>query len=109
MPPDPDDTLRELFGDPIDVYTDAEALADGMLVDLSPFGLHFRGRLVNRITGGLWADLQPFAAGPRDLARTLRTKLRYAYYKGDIWQVPPGLWLIANEIGGWTLMRPEDY
>jgi len=109
MPPDPDDTLRELFGDPIDVYTDADALADGLLVDLTPLGLHFRGRLVNRITGGLWADLRPFLNETTTLAGTLRTKLRYAYCKGDIWQVPPGLWLIENEVGGWTVMRPEDY
>ena len=38
-----------------------------------------------------------------------RGKLRYAIFKGDIWQIPPGLWLIENEVGGWTLMRPEDY
>ena len=103
------DDLRDLFGDPIDVYTDEQALADGMLVDLSPLGLHFRGRPVNRMTGGLWADLKPFLNETTTLASALRTKLRYAYYKGDIWHVPPGLWLIENELGGWTLMRPEDY
>ena len=39
----------------------------------------------------------------------LHAKLRYAIFKGDTWQVPPGLWLIENEVGGWTLMLPEDY
>ncbi len=103
------DDLRELFGDPIDVYTDADALADGMLADTGPLGLHFNGRPVNRITGGLLADFRPFLNETATLASTLRAKLRYAYYKGDIWQLPPGLWLIENELGGWTLMRPEDY
>ena len=91
------------------MYTDEQALADGVLVDLSSLGLHFRGRPVNRITGGLLAAFRPFLDAGLDRASALRTKLRYAYYKGDIWQVPPGLWLIENEVGGWTLMRPEDY
>ena len=55
-----------------------------------------------QIRVGLWPVWQRFGG-------RLRTKLRYAYYKGDIWQVPPGLWLIENELGGWTVMRPEDY
>ena len=109
MTPEPDDTLREIFGPPIDVYTDAQALGDGVLVDIGPLAVHFHGRPVNRMTGGLWGDFKPFALDGAALARTLRVKLRYAFFRGDIWQVPPGLWLIENEIGGWTLMRPEDY
>jgi len=109
MDPDTEKHLRETFGEPIATYTDADALADGMLADIGPLGLHFRGRPVNRITGGLLAAFEPFLNGTTTLASTLRTKLRYAYYKGDIWQTPPGLWLIENEVGGWTLMRPEDY
>ena len=103
------DDLRDLFGDPIDVYTDADALADGVLADIGPLGLHFNGKPLNRITGGLLADFRPFLDAGLDLADTLRTKLRYARYEGDIWQVPPGLWLIENERDGWTVMRPEDY
>ncbi|CAI4029890.1 hypothetical protein DNFV4_00310 [Nitrospira tepida] len=93
---------------------------------------------VNRMTSGLWADLEPFllpvAAAKAgitftgsaevlldqlngqypsgylaELAAMLKTKIRLASYKGDIWQVPPGLWLIENEVNGWTIMRPEDY
>ena len=109
MDPDTQRHLRETFGDPISVYTDEQAIADGMLADIGPLGLHFNGRPVNRITGGLLADFRPFLDAGLDLADALRTKLRYAYYKGDIWHIPPGLWLIDNELGGWTLMRPEDY
>ncbi len=109
MTPEPDDTLREIFGDPIDVYTDAQALDDGVLVDLAPMGLSFRGRIVNRVTGGLFAALEQSVNGPGALKGVLRAKLRYAIFKRDTWQVQPGLWLIANEVGGWTLMRPEDY
>ena len=28
---------------------------------------------------------------------------------GDIITLPPNLWLILNETGGWTAMYPEDY
>ena len=50
MTPESDDTLRAIFGDPIDVYTDAQALDDGALVDIAPWRLCFSGRIVDRIT-----------------------------------------------------------
>ena len=28
---------------------------------------------------------------------------------GDIYRIPPKLWLVRNEVGGWTAMYPEDY
>jgi len=39
----------------------------------------------------------------------MRTKLRLASYEGGIWKLPPGLWLIENEVHGWTVMKPEEY
>jgi len=27
----------------------------------------------------------------------------------DIVRIPPNLWLVRNEVGGWTAMYPEDY
>lgn len=132
------DQLTELFGEPISRYRDQEALSDGAIVDISSCGVRFRDMPVNRMTSGLWADLEPFllpvAAAKAgitftgsaevlldqlngqypsgylaELAAMLKTKIRLASYKGDIWQVPPGLWLIENEVNGWTIMRPEDY
>ena len=102
------DMMRELFGEPIAVYTDEQALADGVLVDISGLGVCFRGRPVNRMTGGLWAAIEPFVGEVAALDSILRAKLRYAGVQGGIWHVPPGLWLIENEVGGWTFMRPED-
>jgi hypothetical protein len=26
---------------------------------------------------------------------------------GDIYRIPPKLWLVRNEVGGWTAMYPE--
>lgn len=28
---------------------------------------------------------------------------------GDIYSLPPKLWLVRNEVGGRTVMYPEDY
>ena len=116
----------DFFGEPISVYTDAEAIEDGILVDLTQFCVvQFRGVPVNRMTSHLFEDLKPFAeADPaipggnfnEALASILRTKCRFAQGSddntgevGDIWRIPPNLWLVRNEVGGWTAMYPEDY
>ena len=101
-------------------YTDAQAVEDGNLVDISRWVLRFRGRPVNRITRAVWNELEPFVQVHVDaglytnIAMALRhmisTKLRFAGENGgDIVKVPPWYWLMENEIDGWTLMRPDDY
>jgi len=52
----------------------------------------------------------------RALASILRTKCSFASGDpsntgeiGDIHRIPPNLWLVRNEVGGWTAMFPEDY
>ncbi len=108
----------DFWGEPISRYTDQDALEDGVIVDISPLSLLFRGVLVNRMTRSLWEDLQPFVKAEaalyegnemRALAQIMATKIHMAFYKGDIWQLPPNIWLIENELGGWTAMYPEDY
>ena len=105
----------------ISVYDDSQAVEDGILVDISELGLEFRGQPLNRMTRGLWDDFQPFitfgstfpgvkAPTPmEELQKIMRTKLRLAYCQGGIWMVPPGLWLIENEVNGWTVMKSEEY
>jgi hypothetical protein len=46
----------------------------------------------------------------------LRTKCAFAQGDpdntgeiGDIYRIPPNLWLVRNEVGGWTAMYPVDY
>ena len=105
----------------ISVYDDSQAIEDGVIVDISELGLDFRGRPLNRMTRGLWDDFQPFITfdstfpgiqaptPPEELKKIMRTKLRLARRPGGIWTLPPGLWLIENEVGGWTAMKPEEY
>ncbi len=120
--PDPADD----WGEPISVYTDADALEDSILVDLGQFPrVTFQGLPVNRMTSHLFEDLKPFldTNGEADgkefghaLSSTLRTKCGFATGDpgnsgevGDIYTIPPELWLVRNEVGGWTVMHPEDY
>ncbi len=91
-------------------------------MDIGQLGITFRGMAVNRMTGNLWRRLLPFfplrmVDGPPDgeqmdldaLGRALTTKLQMARLRGGVWILPPGLWLIENEVDGWTVMLPEDY
>jgi len=121
----------------VSVYTDEQAVEDGLLVNLTElFGfLVFRGRTVNRMTRHLFDEMKPFLIDvsksmgavvtdredispgqTRDLRKTLQTKLRYAIdtadpgsERGVHFQLPPNLWLVANGTDGWTVMLPEDY
>ena len=115
----------EDWGEPISVYTDAEAIEDGVLADLTQFPtVEFRDLPVNRMTGHLFDDLKPFAEPEpglnedfgRAFSSILRTKCQFAESDpgntgeiGDIYKLPPKLWLVRNEVGGWTAMYPEDY
>ena len=109
------DSFNEFFGEVISVYTDADALEDGVLVDISELRVSFRGMPINRMTQALWSDFEPFFEGEdgkvdlKALASTLRTKCSMASNTGGIWTLPPKLWLLENEVGGWTMLYPEDY
>jgi hypothetical protein len=106
--------LTEFFGEPISIYTDAQALEDGVLVDASMLGVSFKAVLINRVTQHVWSDLEQFfksdsGASLETMANALRTKCNMAAYRGGIWILPPNLWLIENEVGGWTMLYPDDY
>lgn len=120
----PKSPSEDLFGEVISSYTDAEALEDGFLAELQP-GVLLEGLPINRITSNLFDDLRPFAEAEaqlfgidldKALASILRTKCSFASGDpgntgeiGDIYQIPPKLWLVRNEVGGWTAMYSEDY
>jgi hypothetical protein len=122
------DAVRDdLLGEVISTYTDDDALDDGILVDLSQFtDVRFAGLPVNRTTRHLFDDLEPFAQEQaetlyngnigRAFGSLLSQKIRFATGDpgntgeiGDICSIPPNLWLVRNEVGGWTAMYPEDY
>ena len=51
--------LTDFFGDVVFAYTDAHALCDGGLVDITSLDLAFEDRPINRITDNLFWQLQP--------------------------------------------------
>ena len=112
--------VEDDFGPVIFAYTDPQAVEDGVLVDISAWRLTFRGAPVNRMTATVWHELEPAVQAEVDaglytdaataIRHTVSTKLRFAGEQGgDIVKVPPRYWLLENEVGGWSLIAPEDY
>lgn len=109
-------------------YTPAQAIADGMLIDISDWNLHIGGIAVVRITTHLYNDLLPFAAAmdpdaARAMRGTLKTKCQYARDDdgdGYLLKLPGskggegdpadgfGIWAVGDA-DGYVLMWPEDY
>lgn len=61
--------LTELFGEPISIYTRAQAIADGVLVDVSDQAKRFGIRFPVAITDGLYSTLTQ--AAQTDAFKTL--------------------------------------
>ena len=105
--------IDELFGN-IYVYTDAQALDDGVLVAVPGDGG------VNRVTSAVF-DHFTESLGTSPITGTVTNigplmdaiRAMLAIEPDDGWRVGEyqgrELWLIPNEVGGLTLMFPEDY
>ena len=105
---------HDLFGEPISVYSDTQAVDDGFLVDVSRLTrVRFLGCPINRMPRRLFEDLEPFIEAEaaafdgstgKALASILSTKCRLAKGSpdntgevGDIYRILPDLWLVRNE------------
>jgi hypothetical protein len=108
----------DLFGEVISSYTDQDALEDGTLI-----AYHGPGG-INRLTHDVYAQFT-YEMGPgvtdvtalhqaMESMLTLEPEIEYiatvevdhrrkGTYRGKT------LWLLPNEVGGLTLMFPEDY
>ncbi len=109
------DKFENLLGEPISVYTDAQALEDGFLVALPGEGDvnrvtravfdHFATPIGSSVATGAVINVTP-------LMEAIRAMLKIPPDK-DAWRTGQHsgkeLWLIPNEVGGLTLMFPEDY
>jgi len=99
-------------------YADQDGIDDGLLIDIGSFGLFLSGKRVNRMTRNLFEKLRPFIKDDEkpmlSLKRILKTKIEMARITPDnpdgyMYILPPNLWAVLNEVGGYTLMLPEDY
>ena len=110
-----DESTEDLFGPPIYVYTDAQALEDGVLVAIpGDGGVNRATRAVfDHFTGAIGESQE---TGPvtdiTALLEAIRTMLKLPP-DNDGWRTgthaSKELWLVPNEVGGFTLMFPEDY
>jgi hypothetical protein len=78
--PSSSDTLREVFGEPISVYTRANALSDGVLADVTSHASDLF-KIPVAFTSALWEilrDLPPGESGEEALANRIREVLRAA-------------------------------
>lgn len=98
-------------------YTDAQAVDDGVLVNVELFGWK-AGDLkpINRITSAIWEAIKEESGGEITdktsqigyrMAVAAQQKLEDDWYTGEY--EGKKLWLVPNELGGRTLMFPEDY
>ena len=104
----------------ISIYTDTDAIEDGVLEDVSKLGISFNGKLINRITVGVSALLDFKNLDISIQKNRLRfiagnsTKDREGEDAWGIFAANPLLgnskmWLVGNELGGMTLMLPSEY
>jgi hypothetical protein len=95
-------------------YTDAQAVEDGVLVEVSCGAVnrvtyavfdHFARPLENELSGEVKFDLTPLTATIRAVLAVTPDEdgWRKSTYEGK------ELWLVPNEVQGLTLMFPEDY
>ena len=104
---------EDLFGEPISVYTDRQAVEDGVLVSVPGDGG------VNRVTRAVFDHFVTPIGDPRlkvfnltPLMDLIRAMLKVEP-DADGWRTgryqERELWLIPNEVGGLTLMFSDDY
>lgn len=130
---DPIKWLEELFGPVIFSYPDSQAVEDGVLIPfLTPNGRDTRHRMTNNAFDGLqehykkkgYADytqdkfywfffneflcLAPYAVKEYNNGGVLTTDYDFKVRKFEAGK-PEQLWYMPNEVGGVTMMRPDDY
>ena len=112
--------LNDFFGEIISCYTDADAIADGVIINVSAFGVIFNGLPINRMTDGaaelLNLDKKDFSLIKADL-QFIADNSAKDREDADAWGIfepherfdNEKLWLVANEVEGYSLMMPNEY
>lgn len=110
------DFMSEPFGEVISIYSDQDAINDGVLIDIASFGLTFEGKPINRMTVALFDTFEKQYPTPdgsavdyEACARAVTAMLLFVTGEGYLRVLPKDIWMVENEIGGWTLMYPSDY
>ncbi|HEX8289809.1 MAG TPA: hypothetical protein VF556_17640 [Pyrinomonadaceae bacterium] len=110
----------EFWGEPISIYTDADAQEDGVLTDVSDLRVKFNGKIINRIAVEASIALDARNKQPEQLAGNLEFIANNCEFDGDgedAWGVfKPNaqlgnekFWLVPNEVKGYSLILPSEY
>ena len=110
------DAVTEFWGEPISVYTDAQALDDGFLVDSC--GVFPAAWKLNRVTSAVWSTYtRKLLNGAMTDITLVKRALTDAWANAKeergwrIGKTADGktIWFVPNEVDGMTAMFPEDY
>jgi hypothetical protein len=110
------DKEKHPFGEVISEYGDKQAVEDGVLADVSGLGLKApNGREVNRLTASISSVVmqRPGPSTQRFDLNKAKAMVAACTKESDDWFIGEHegktLWLVDNEVDGYTLMYPEDY
>ena len=110
---------KDFWGEIISTYTDADAMEDGVLIDVSNLRVRFNGKIISRVTTGAALVLQ--INDPDSAVRLItlqhvaehaekdREEDAWGIFQSDIRFGGENLWLIPNEMDGYTLLLPSEY
>lgn len=107
--------MTDFFSDAeiIYAYTDADALADGVVRDSSAWLLFHGKTIINRITETAIDKIRAHFKLNREngICEKIGELIETVRADGEdlIIDYPFKLWLLPNETGGLTLMLPSDY
>jgi hypothetical protein len=112
-------------------YSDSDALEDGVLIYIASLELTFEGAPINRITAALFwqeqkkyplteaqlieqladceGDQEPISFDLEAFGKVIAAQLETAGGSDRLRTLPGPIWLVENEVNGWTLMTPSDY
>lgn len=112
--------FNQFWGEPISVYTDEDAIEYGDLTDISFFRVKFNNRLINRLTIGAALALNLSTKNETVAKNHIRFIAENSKKDSDgadawgIFEPDPRLgnekmWLVNNEVGGYTILLPSEY
>lgn len=110
----------DFWGEPISIYTDADAQDDGILIDVSDLGAEFNGKTINRATCGAALVTGVREKQPATAKNNLGFIASNSTFDGegaDAWGIFEAharlgnekFWLVPNEVKGYTLLLPSEY
>lgn len=97
----------------ISIYSDSDAVTDGILVNTADWFLFFEGKPVNRLTQTAQEEIcsyygvtmnEGLCAKMGELIENCRVNDNHIFI-----DTPMTFWLMPNEVGGLTLLLPSDY